>query len=234
MGENVWRDEWEWPLARTQWTPLYLQSGGRANSVFGDGVLDFDAPFEKESFDQFQYDPANPVPSRGGTFVGMANEAGMLSQSDVETRDDVLVYTSARLNSALEVTGPIQAALWVSTSGVDTDFTAKLVDVEPDGVSYNICDGVCRLRYQEQLNGRELTEPFKITIELTPTSYLFMAGHRVRLQVSSSNFPLIDINPNTGKSLLLDERNEMTVAEQTVFHDRDRASHIVLPVIPRD
>ncbi len=234
MGENVWRDEWEWPLARTQWTPLYLQSGGRANSVSGDGVLDFDDSSGIESFDRFQYDPANPVPSRGGTFLGMANEAGMLSQNDIETRDDVLVYTSGRLDSAMEVTGPVKVVLWVSTSGVDTDFTAKLVDVEPDGLSYNICDGVCRLRYREELNGRDLTQPFEITMDLTPTSYLFMAGHRIRLQVSSSNFPLIDINPNTGKSLLLDELNEMRVAEQTVFHDRDRASHIVLPVIPRD
>ncbi len=234
MGENVWRDEWEWPLARTQWTPLYLRSGGRANSVSGDGVLDFDDPSEKEPCDRFRYDPANPVPSRGGTFLGMANEAGMLSQNDIETRDDVLVYTSGKLDSAMEVTGPVKVVLWVSTSGVDTDFTAKLVDVGPDGLSYNICDGVCRLRYQEELNGRDLTEPFEITMDLTPTSYLFMAGHRIRLQVSSSNFPLIDINPNTGKSLLLDELNEMRVAEQTVFHDRDRASHIALPVIPRD
>ena len=108
----------------------------------GDGVLDFNDPSEKEPCDRFRYDPANPVPSRGGTFLGMANEAGMLSQNDIETRDDVLVYTSGKLDSAMEVTGPVKVVLWVSTSGVDTDFTAKLVDVGPDGLSYNICDGV--------------------------------------------------------------------------------------------
>ena len=232
MGENLWRDEWEWPLARTEWTPLYLHSDGDANSIRGNGSLSFDAPTESKSFDTYIYDPADPVPSRGGTFLGVVQEAGMVDQYDVESRDDVLVFTTQLLEEDLEVTGPLTAMFWVNSSAIDTDFTVRITDVHPDGKSYGVCDGVSRLRYLGLANPKPGT-PFELAIELSPTSYLFKKGHLIRLQVSSSNYPLIDINPNTGRSLLLDEANEMIEANQMLYHDQDRPSHLVLPVIPR-
>ena len=235
MGENVWRDEWEWPLSRTQWTPLYLNSGGNANSVRGDGTLSFQPPDTPESYDRFQYDPANPVPSLGGTFLGaLGPTPGVFEQSTAELRHDVLVYTSDKLENPLELTGPVTARLWVTTSAVDTDFTAKLVDVLPDGSAYNICDGVTRLRYRPDKPGLVAPNTLQeVVVELSPTSFLFKASHRIRVQVSSSNFPLFDPNSNTGKSLLSDPTNEMLVARQTVYHDSSRPSHMILPVIPR-
>lgn len=235
QGEDVWRDEWEWPLARTEWTPLYLHSQGSANSVNGDGRLVFQPPNAAGSTsDQYRYDPADPVPSKGGSFLNMGIPPGVFEQSSVESRDDVLVYTSAELESDVEVTGPVTLKLWAATSAVDTDFTAKLVDVEPDGRAFNICDGVTRLRFRREAPGLVTPgEVQEVEVELSPTSYQFRAGHKIRLQVSSSNFPLFDPNSNTGKSLLKDKHNEMKIAEQTVFHDEQRSSHLLLPVIPR-
>ena len=233
QGENVWRDEWEWPLARTQWSPLYLNSGGSANTASGDGGLSWEKPTSAE-VDRFRYDPANPAPSKGGTFLNLAMPPGMFEQSEIESRTDVLVYTSEPLAAPLEVTGPVSMRLWASTSAVDTDFTGKLVDVDADGRAYNICDGVTRLRHRKDKPG--LVTPNEVQaleIELSPTSYVFKAGHRIRVQVSSSNFPLFDPNPNTGKSLFTDPSNEMIVAEQSIFHDDERPSHIVLPIIER-
>ena len=232
QGDNVWRDEWEWPLSRTQWTPLYLKSGGSANRASGDGGLSWDQPTSGE-VDRFRYDPADPVPSKGGTFLNLGIPPGMFEQSEIESRPDVLVYTSKPLEAQLEVTGPVSMKLWAATSAVDTDFTGKLLDVDADGNSYNICDGVTRLRHRKDAPGPVTpNEVQQLEIELSPTSYVFKAGHRIRLQVSSSNFPLFDPNPNTGKSLFTDTGNEMVVAEQTVFHDADRPSHILLPIIP--
>ena len=159
----------------------------------------------------------------------------MFTQDEIEQREDVLVYTSEGLEESIEVTGSVSMKLWAATSAVDTDFTAKLVDVEPDGSAYNICDGVTRLRFRKDKPGLVIPgELQEVEIELSPTSYVFKSGHRIRLQISSSNYPLIDPNPNTGKSLLLDKTNEMVVAEQTVYHDAVRPSHVVLPVIPSD
>ena len=232
QGENVWREEWEWPLARTDWTPLYLHSGGNANTAGGDGALSREKP-KAAHVDRFRYDPANPVHSRGGTFLNLGIAPGIFEQSSIESREDVLVYTSEPLEEPLEVTGPVSMKLWASTSAVDTDFTGKLLDVDADGRSYNICEGVTRLRHRKERPGLVTPgEVEELEIELSPTSYVFKAGHRIRVQVSSSNFPLFDPNPNTGKSLFTDTGNEMIVAEQTVFHDADRPSHVVLPIIP--
>ena len=235
QGEDVWRDECEWPLARTEWTPVYLSSGGSANTANGDGQLSFERPGSDGSNpDSFQYDPADPAPTKGGTFLNIGILPGIFEQSSVESREDVLVYTSAALNKDLEVTGPVTMKLWAATSAVDTDFTAKLVDVAPDGQAHNICDGVTRLRFRKDKPGLVTPgEEQEVEIELSPTSYLLRAGHQIRLQVSSSNFPLFDPNPNTGKSLLVDRTNELIVAEQTIYHDADRPSHLILPVIPR-
>ena len=145
MGENVWRDEWEWPLARTEWTSWYLHSGGHANTSDGDGVLGLDAPAQVTPADTFVYDPRDPVPTQGGRLLGVGGVlAGAFDQRDVETRPDVLVYTTPPLEQAVEITGPVRVELWASTSAPDTDFTAKLVEVHADGRAINLCDGIVR------------------------------------------------------------------------------------------
>ena len=232
MGENVLRDEHEWPLSRTQWTNFYLHSDGNANTSAGDGALSIDEP-GGENADCYHYDPSDPVPTVGGRTLDF-HAWGSFDQREVEKREDVLVYSTAALEEAVEVTGPIVLKLWAATSAVDTDFTAKLVDVQPEGPAYNLCEGITRLRFRKGQKG--LVTPGalqQVTIELGPTSNLFLKGHRIRVEVSSSNFPYADPNPNTGKSLFLDESNEMVVAEQTVYHDTSRPSHVTLPIIPR-
>lgn len=232
MGDNVWRDEWEWPLARTQWTKFYLSSEGKANTANGNGKLS--TALNKEfsttaHHDTYLYDPDNPVPTKGGTII---TAAGSFDQQVIEQRDDILVYTGEKLSQKMEVTGPIKVTLQASTSAVDTDFTAKLVDVREDGRAFNICDGVTRLRFRKNKPG--LVTPGEVQavdIELNPTSYVFAKGHRVRLEISSSNFPLFDPNPNTGKSLLTDPAQEKLTAMQSVFYGPDAASYLLLPVI---
>lgn len=232
MGENRWRTEHEWPLARTQLTPWYLHSGGQANSRHGNGTLSLSPP-EAEPPDRFSYDPTNPVPTRGGNNL-VGPPAGPFDQSSIEDRPDVLVYSSAVLEQPVEVTGPVKLILYAASSAPDTDFTAKLVDVYPDGKAYNLCDGIIRARYRESFTVPTLIQPgkpYRYEIDLWVTANLFKAGHRIRLEISSSNFPRFDRNPNTGHEFGAD--TELAKAEQTVFHDRDRPSHLLLPVIPR-
>lgn len=220
MGANVWRDESEWPLARTRYTSLYL-SGGSANSARGTGQLSCTAPIH-ETVDMFDYDPRNAVPTRGGAMLGP--RAGIQRQNDVEQRDDVLVYTSVALDSAVEITGPIHIDLHVATSAMNTDFTAKLVDVHPDGAAFNISDGILRRAYA----GGEITP---IRIALWPTSMVIPRGHRLRVEISSSNFPHYDRNPNTGSNIAT-ETHPVT-ARQQVWRSEAYPSRIVLPIIPR-
>ena len=231
MGDNRWRDENEWPLARTQYTDVYLHSGGKANSLNGDGSLSLIAPNAEEQQDAYVYDPQDPVPTRGGTTLGMA--MGVLDQNKVEVREDVLVYTGDLLNAAMEVTGPISLMLYAASSASDTDFTAKLVDVRPDGYAQNIAEGVIRARFRESLSNPTLITPGEVygyTIDLWATSHVFKAGHRLRLEVSSSNFPRYDRNPNTGHDFGGD--TELRAAQQTIFHDNRYPSYLTLPVIP--
>ncbi len=223
MGENVWRDEKEWPLARTQYTPFYLRSAGRANTSLGDGRLSFEPPAADEPGDSYVYDPRRPVPSRGGAMLGP--RAGIAAQNDVEARKDVLVYSTEPLEQDLEITGPVSAVLHVSTTAPNTDFTVKLVDVHPDSKAYNISDGILRRAYSAQAS------PGEITIELWPTSMLFRRGHRVRIEVSSSNYPRYDRNPNTGRDIATE--TSPVAATQTVYHGASTLSRIILPVIPR-
>jgi uncharacterized protein len=234
MGENVWRDEQEWPLARTQYTPLYLHSRGGANTRSGDGTLSFDAPAD-EPADGFVYDPNDPVPTRGGTtLMSLGMAGGVFDQGDIEDRKDVLVYTGEPLENDLEVTGPVTMTLYAATTAPDTDFTAKLIDVRPDGYAHNIVDGIVRARFRESTRHPTPVEPGRVIayeIDLWCTSHLFKAGHRLRLEVSSSNFPRYDRNPNTGRPFGTDV--ELRTARQTIFHDGDRASHVTLPIIPR-
>jgi uncharacterized protein len=226
MGENVWRSEQEWPLARTQFTPFYLRSGGRANSAAGDGRLTQEQPSALEPADLYVYDPRDPVPSRGGAMLG--TRAGIAVQNDVEIRRDVLVYTSEPLERNLEITGPISAVLYVSTDVTSTDFTVKLVDVHPDGNPYNISDGILRRSYSQPTQSLAPTE---IAIELWPTSMLFRRDHRIRVEVSSSNYPRYDRNPNTGGDIPT-QRTSVT-ARQSVHHGPAALSRIILPIIPR-
>jgi putative CocE/NonD family hydrolase len=235
MGTNQWRDEHEWPLARTRFTPYYLHSGGSANSLLGDGELSTRAPGE-EPADGFTYNPAFPTPTRGGNNCCNPEIVpwGAYDQRSVELRSDVLVYTSAPLEEDLEVTGPVIAKVFASTDGRDTDFTAKLVDVHPDGYAVNLCDGIIRGRYRESTSTQKLLEPgavYEFTIDLWPTSNVFLRGHRIRLDIASANFPRFDRNPNTGNAFAEDA--ELREAHQGVYHDGARASHVLLPVIPR-
>ena len=231
MGENRWRDEQEWPLARTRYTPYYFHSGGRANTAQGDGALSLREPGEEPS-DQFVYDPADPAPTCGGNTLILP--MGVRDQRPVEARPDVLVYTSEVMGAPLEVTGPVTVTLYAATTAVDTDFTAKLVDVRPDGYAHNLADGIVRARYRESRARPSLLTPgvvSRFTIDLWATSHVFLPGHRMRVEVSSSNFPRFDRNLNTGEDQATGHRWE--TARQTVFHDQRYPSHVVLPVIPR-
>jgi len=229
MGENAWRDEREWPLARAVATDFYLHSGGAANTLTGDGTLSRARP-ASEAADQFTYDPAKPV----GTGARGGYSRSPSDQLEVEQRKDVLVYTSAPLATALEVTGPVLLKLWAATTGLDTDFTAKLVDVLPDGTARALTDGIIRGRYRK---GKTAAVPMlpgraeEITIDVGATSNVFLAGHRIRLEISSSNFPRYDRNPNTGAPF--GESAALKRVEQSILHDAQHPSRIVLPVVPK-
>ena len=232
MGENRWRDEHEWPLQRTQYTPYYLRGGGHAQTAQGDGALEPTPPGE-EPPDPFVYDPNDPVPSLGGNNL-VGAKAGPYDQAEIERRQDVLVYTSAPLTNDLEVTGPVKLVLWATTTAPDTDFTGKLVDVDADGKAYNLCEGILRARWRESRTQARPVQPgeaARYEIDLWVTSNLFRRGHRIRLEVSSSNFPRFDRNPNSGKPFGTD--TELFKATQTVYHTAAQASQVVLPVIPR-
>ena len=234
MGINKWRSEWEWPLARTEWRMAYFDSGGRANSVIGDGHLSFSEPHGAEA-DHFTYDPRYPVQTLGGNNCCSPHIVpwGPYDQRPAEMRGDVLCYTSDPLAQDLEVTGPIQVVLYAATDGRDTDWTAKLVDVAPSGYAMNLCDGIIRSRYREDRREACLLEPgtvYEYTIEVGVTGNVFRKGHRIRVDISSSNFPRFDRNPNTGNKYGIDA--ELRPAQQTVFHSKARPSHIRLPVIP--
>jgi putative CocE/NonD family hydrolase len=231
MGRNVWRFEGEWPLARTQFTPYYLHSGGRANSRSGDGQLSRVAPGD-EAADAFAYDPDDPVPTVGGQSMFPEN-TGPRDRQQLEDRADVLVYTTPGLTEDVEVTGPIQLTLYAESSAVDTDFTATLVDVYPSGVAINICDGITRARFRESVEQPTPIEPgrvYEYAITLWETSNVFLAGHAIRLEVSSSNFPRFDRNLNSGEELATG--THITVAHQRVLHSAQYPSHLTLPIVP--
>lgn len=235
MGANQWRYEQQWPLARTQFTPFYFhaEAGGRV------GELNTMPP-DREAPSEYVYDPADPVPTLGGNHSVIDGHladiirAGAVDQRPNETRPDVLIYTSKALEHDLEVTGPIAIKLFASTSAPDTDFTAKLIDVYPDGTAYNLTEGVVRARFRRSIHDPPLlltpSELVEYTVRLQPTSNVFLAGHSIRVHLSSSNFPLWDRNPNTGHPQGMDA--ETRVAHQTIYHDRRHPSHILLPVIP--
>ena len=235
MGENRWRGESAWPLARAAPTPYYLRGGGRANTRHGDGWLSLVPPGD-EPPDTYVYNPRDPVPTRGGGLCCslVHTPGGVYDQREIEDRPDVLVYSTPPLERAVEVTGPITVTLYAATSASDTDWTTKLVDVEPNGYARNLTDGILRARYRQ---GPATPAPVtpgaaeRYTLDLWATSNVFLPGHRVRLEISSSNFPRFDRNPNTGHLARGDA--DLQPAFQTIFHDGDRASHVTLPLVPR-
>lgn len=233
MGDNEWRLEKQWPLPDTKWTPFYFHSGGRANSRFGDGKLNQFKPTTDEPTDEYQYDPANPVPFI--TEMVSAQIGGPDDYSAIERRDDVLVYTSEVLDEDVEVTGPIKAELYVSTDCLDTDFMVKLLDVHPNGYVQRLTDGMVRCRFRNGMDKPELMVPgevYKLEVDCWNTAHVFKKGHQIRVEVSSSAFPKYDRNLNTGEPL--GKSTNMKVANQTVFHNLKYPSNIVLPIIKRD
>jgi len=237
MGENVWRSENEWPLSRANIVNFYLHSSGDANSLRGNGRLSQETPNGEEEPDVYVYNPLNPVPTSGGGLccdVGFM-AAGVYDQRPIEARDDVLVYSTPPLEHDVEVTGPISVTLFASSSAFDTDFTAKLVDVEPNGYARNLTDGIIRGRYRFNRQPASLLQPgsvYEFTIDLWATSNLFKQGHCIRLDISSSNYPRFDRNTNTGEAIGSDA--EHVSALQHVFHTGEYPSHVKLPLIPRD
>lgn len=237
MGANEWRYENEWPLARTVFTNYFFHSPDGQPK----GSLSTERPQDQVPT-VYSYDPNDPVPTLGGNHSFSSDHipeiirAGAVDQRPLEDREDVLVYTSEPLANDTEVTGPVTITLYAASSATDTDFTAKLIDVYPDGTAYNLTEGIIRARFRESV--WETPSPiipgeiYTYTLELLPTSNVFKRGHRIRVHLSSSNFPLWDRNLNTGKNPTTG--TEMQIAEQTIYHDAKYPSHITLPIIPQD
>jgi len=234
MGENVWRDEKEFPLARTKYTKYFLHSASGANSLKGDGALNLSEP-GAERADSYRYDPDNPVPTLGGRLCcGQGIPPGPSDQRPNESRSDLLVFSTPRLARDVEVTGFITLDLYAASSAADTDFTALLVDVDADGYARFLTDGIVRARYRNSTTKAEPILPgqvYKYSIDLWATSNVFQTGHQIRLYVSSSNFPRFNRNLNTGEPMQGAKRS--VVASQTIYHDREHPSAITLPIIPR-
>ena len=242
MGVNQWREEDDWPLAKARNTKYFLHSAGKANSLAGNGTLSITAPSNKETSDQYIYDPANPVPTVGGPLCCDSNHLapGPHDQRAVEARNDVLVYSTAPMSQDAEVTGPVTVELYAKSSAVDTDFTAKLVDVAPDGFAQNLTEGILRARYRESDETPSLITPgqiYKLNIDVWATSNVFKKGHVLRLEISSSNFPRFDRNLNTGRNRYLKASEDMnsdppfSPATNVIYHDAEHPSALVLPVV---
>lgn len=233
LGDNVWRDEKEFPLARTQYTKYYLHAGKGANSANGDGGIWTTMP-KNEKPDVFEYDPASPVRTIGGRLCCGGIAPGPFDQSPNESRNDVLVYTSPVVTQDIEVTGFITAEIYAATTAPDTDFTAMIVDVDEKGYARYLGDGIIRARYRNSTAKAEPIEPnkiYKYTIDMWATSNVFKAGHRIRVYISSSNFPRFNRNLNTGEKTFGGAK--MQKATQTIYHDAEHPSAIVLPLIPK-
>ena len=230
MGANRWRTGYEWPLADVEYARFYLHGRTGANTLDGDGRLSATPPGE-EPPDRYAYDPDDPVPTIGGQWM-MSDGSGPWDRRAAQRRDDVLVYDTEPLDRDLEVVGPVSLTLFASSSAPDTDFTGTLSDVHPDGKAVMLTEGIMRARFRESIERPTLIEPgrvYELEVDMWDTGNLFKAGHRIRLEVSSSNFPRYERNLNTGSQPGLDA--EMAVAQQTVYHDAERASYLTLPVI---
>jgi putative CocE/NonD family hydrolase len=234
MGANQWRQEEDWPLARAQSTKYFLHATKGANSLRGDGSLSSAAP-RGESPDHYVYDPQSPAPTVGGPLCcdGDHLAPGPRDQRSVEARDDVLVYSTPAFAEDSEITGPVTLELFAASSAVDTDFTAKLVDVAPDGFAQNLTEGIVRARYRESQEKPTLINPgqiYNFTIDLWATSNVFHKGHLLRLEISSSNFPRFDRNLNSGENPAFAVNS--VAATNTIYHDSEHPSALILPVVP--
>ncbi|MGV3603996.1 MAG: CocE/NonD family hydrolase [Dyadobacter fermentans] len=231
MGVNQWRAETDWPIPGTQFKELYL-GGENANSVRGKGTLSFDKP-TKATTDTYRYDPQSPVPTTGGNnCCGTPTPAGPRDQRLLEQREDVLVYTSEFLEKPVTIAGPVKMKLHAATDGRDTDWMVKLVDVHPDGFAMPVSEGIIRAKFREGLDKMKLLTPnqvYEYEIEMTGTANVFRPGHRIRVDITSSNFPQFDRNPNTGEPLGTSTKTR--IARQTIHHGGAKLSHIVLPVV---
>ena len=236
MGMNKWQSSETWPPVGAQPMKFYLSSGGKANTLNGDGVLSATAP-TTDAPDKFDYDPMNPVSSYGGNVccTGNAVNGGAYDQRKMEERADILVYSSAPLTEGIEVSGPIEVTLYVSSDVKDTDFTVKLIDVLPDGTAYNLDETIQRMRYRngydKPLAWMEAGKVYKVTLQPMTTSNFFAAGHRIRLEVSSSNFPRFDRNLNTGGKNYDEAKG--VVAHNAVHHARQYPSEVKLTVVKK-
>jgi uncharacterized protein len=227
MGVNKWRTEVDWPIPGTNYRNLYIAGTGNANSVRGGGTLTFDKPAAGK--DTYTYDPQNPVHTLGGNnCCGTPTLAGPKDQRPIEQRNDVLVYTSQFLKDPLTIAGPVKFKLNASTDGPDTDWMVKLVDVYPNGFAMPVAEGILRARFRNGLDKPELLkagQQYEFTIDMAGTANTFLPGHRIRIDITSSNFPQFDRNPNTGEPL--GSATKTRVALQTIFH----GSHVILPVV---
>ena len=233
MGANQWRDEDDWPLPRAHEVKYFLHSSGKANSVRGDGALDTTMP-RKEAPDHYKYDPTNPAPTIGGPLCcdGKHLKPGPRDQRPVEARDDVLIFSTPAMSQDTEVTGPVRIELFASSSAVDTDFLAKLVDVGPDGFAQNLTEGIVRARYRDSQEHPALMNPdqiYKFSIDMWATSNVFKKGHRLRLEVSSSNFPRFDRNLNTGEEPAFATKS--IPATNSIYHDADHPSVLIVQIV---
>ncbi len=234
LGANEWRSEDDWPLSRAVSTKYFLHSAGKANSLRGDGALSTSAP-HSETADQYVYDPANPAPTVGGPLCCDSTHLGPgpRDQRPVETRNDVLVYSTTPLPQDLEVTGPVSFEFYAKSSAVDTDFTAKLVDVWPNGFAQNLTEGILRARFRDSQEKPEWLNPgqiYKLKVDLWATSNVFRKGHILRLEVSSSNFPRFDRNMNSGVEGA--RTQQFVPATNTILHDDQHPSILILPIVP--
>ena len=223
MGENVWRYENEWPLARTKYQSYYFHSKGKANTLSGDGLLNTKLPMG-DYINTYIYDPENPVET--------LNELVPCDQRSIESREDVLVYSTPPLKKEMEVTGPVKVILYAASSAVNTDFTAKLVDVYPDGRAIRLCEGIIRANFRDPDTPPSNIQPnevYEYYIDLWATSNVFKKGHQIRIEISSSSFPRFDRNLNTGNFFATD--TTYVKATQTVYHSKEYPSCIILPVI---
>jgi predicted acyl esterase len=236
MGSNEWHTASSWPPEGTEMVTYHLHSDGNANTLRGGGRLDTTGPGSEDSPDSFMYDPLDPVRSYGGNVccIGGAIRAGSFDQREMESRDDILVYTSEPLEEGIEVSGPIEITLYVSSNARDTDFTVKLLDVYPDGTAYNLDETIQRARYREGYDRQVFMEPgrvYELPVSPMATSNYFAAGHRIRIEVSSSNFPRFTRNLNTGGANY--DETEGIVAHNRVHHSRRHPSRITLPIVRR-
>lgn len=233
MGRDRWENADTWPLPQTKWERFYLHSKGRSNSAAGDGLLSREEA-GSEPPDIFVYDPRFPVPTLGGRTLPTGRLVpGPFDQTPIEKRSDILCYTTPELDEDLEVTGPLVLHLFAATSARDTDVMAKLIDVHPNGTAYNVAEGFIRARYRKSVIHPELVNPgevYEYFIDMAATSIVFRRGHRIRIDITSSNFPRVDRNMNTGNAFGQDA--EGVPAVQTIYHQSDYASYIDLPVIP--